>query len=259
MPDSILDQIIESIRQRLIIRKRTVAISDLQGQINEGGRDFVGALTAPGISVIAEIKRRSPSEGAIRPDADPAAIAKDYERAGAAGLSVLTEPEYFAGSTKDLLDAREACSLPVLQKDFLIDPYQIFEAKVLGADAVLLIMAALEDALYKDMYETAASVHMTALIEVHDESELDRALVAEPRIIGINQRSLKTFDVDSGLACRLRSRVPAETLVVAESGISSHAQMVDLERAAIDAVLVGTSLLRADQPGTALKQLIGAA
>jgi indole-3-glycerol phosphate synthase len=217
-------------------------------------RDFRAALAAPGVSVIAEVKRRSPSKGDLTPDLDPALVAKSYAEGGAAALSVLTDGQYFGGSPADLGAARDACDLPVLRKDFTVDARDIADARLMGADAVLLIVAALSDEELARFRSLAADLGLAALVEVHDEEELDRALAAGADIVGVNQRDLRTFDVDRTLAARLATRIPAGVLTVAESGIRKPADVPP----GVDAILVGESLVTSPDPTAAVRELRGA-
>jgi indole-3-glycerol phosphate synthase len=216
-------------------------------------RDFRAALAAPGLSVIAEVKRRSPSKGDLAPDLDPALLAKTYAEGGAVGLSVLTDRDWFGGSPADLAAARAACDLPVLRKDFTVDERDVVDARLMGADAVLLIVAVLDDDDLRRFLALAAHLDLTALVEVHDESELDRALAAGATVVGVNQRNLETFEVDRSLAARLRGRIPAGVVTVAESGIRTAADVPP----GFDAVLVGESLVTASEPASAVRQLRG--
>ncbi|HXE72570.1 MAG TPA: indole-3-glycerol phosphate synthase TrpC [Candidatus Nitrosotenuis sp.] len=216
-------------------------------------RDFLAALRGPRLRVIAEIKRASPSRGPLCADLDPAERARAYEQGGAAALSVLTEPHYFQGSLDDLRRARAACSLPVLRKDFLLEPWEIYESRAAGADAILLIAAALAPEGLGEMLELARNLGMEALVEVHDEEELRAVLPKGPRIIGINNRDLATFQVDLETTRRLAPGIPPGVVRVSESGISS-AQ--DVERlGAVDAVLVGEALVGARDPRPLLTRL----
>lgn len=210
------------------------------------------------MSLVAEFKRRSPSAGPIAEVADPAQVAAAYERGGAAAVSVLTEPDFFGGSLDDLDRARGACGLPVLRKDFVIDPYQLVEARAAGADAALLIVAALRDAgLFAELAGAARELRLPVLVEVHDERELDAAFGADADLVGVNQRDLRTFEVDTSLAARLRPRVPSEVPVIAESGISSRADVEALAEAGVDGILVGEHLMRSEDPARAAAELIG--
>src|SRR5207302_11451381 len=221
-------------------------------------RPFADAIRAPGMSLIAEFKRRSPSAGEIRAGADPAEVADAYERGGARALSVLTEPEFFSGSLDDLARARQATTLPVLPKDFVVDLYQIVEARAGGADAVLLIVAAIPDpALFAELADAAAHYSLAALVEVHSEWELDAAFEITPELVGVNQRDLRTFDVDTGLAIRLRRRIPGDVAMVAESGIADRAGVEALAEAGVEAMLVGETLMRAGAPARAAREPLG--
>ena len=224
-------------------------------------RDFTGALCAavgdnrPGL--IAEIKRSSPSGGTIREGLDPADVARTYCEAGAACLSILTDFTYFGGTAADLRAAREACHLPVLRKDFLIDPWQVFESRAMGADCILLIMAALSDAQAQELEDTARSLDMAVLVEVHDERELERALTLETRLIGVNNRNLKTLQTDIATTEKLVPTIPADRIPVAESGIRTAQDVRRMARAGAHCLLVGEHLLRQPDPGQAVRDLIG--
>lgn len=252
-----LDDILDATRERISGRRSPY---DLERQIEdrEPPRGFLDAIRMPRISLVAEVKRRSPSRGAIREGADPAGVAGAYERGGASALSVLTEPYFFGGSIDDLIAAREACSLPVLRKDFLIDPYQMLEARAAGADAVLVIVAALPDpARREDVIASARELGLDVLVEAHDEREVDRALQSGADLIGINQRDLRTFEIDRGLAARLRQAVPPGIAVIAESGVSTREEVKALEAAGLDGVLVGEALMRSGDPEAAAAALTG--
>jgi len=212
-------------------------------------RDFRGALVGPTLGVIAEIKRRSPSKGALAPDLDPAALARAYAAGGASCLSVLTDGPYFGGGPADLVAARGAVDLPVLRKDFTVDPVQIDEARALGADAVLLIVAALDDGALADLHAHAVDRGLAVLVEVHDEAELDRALALRPHLIGVNARDLSSFAEDLGTGERMIDRIPAGVVAVAESAIRAPADAARMAAAGFDAVLVGEALVRSDDPG----------
>jgi indole-3-glycerol phosphate synthase len=205
--------------------------------------------------VIAEFKRRSPSAGDIRAGATPGEVAREYEEGGAAALSVLTEMPHFGGSLDDLRDAREACVLPVLQKDFTVDRYQLYEAAVSGADAVLLIVAALEPEDLAGLYDEARGLDLDVVVEVHDEPDLETALTVDAEVIGINNRNLDDFTVDLQTTFELITDVPAGKTVVSESGISDRATLEELERVGVDAVLIGEALMRADDPAAKLREL----
>lgn len=222
-------------------------------------RDFVGALRAKVAAgkpaVIAEIKKASPSKGVLRADFIPADIAQSYAEHGAACLSVLTDKDFFQGSTDYLKQARASCSLPVLRKDFIIDPYQVYESRVMGADCILLIAACLDDAQMKTLEALAFSLDMAVLVEVHDRAELDRALKLKTPLVGINNRNLQTFEVSLDTTLGLLKEVPAGRLLVTESGITTPADVARLREAQVHAFLVGEAFMRADDPGEALAAL----
>ncbi len=259
MATSYLERIVAATRDALPARRAARPVGDLEREARAAPapRDFTGAVCAPGISLIAEIKRRSPSAGEIRPGAEPGEIASAFERGGARALSVVTEPRFFGGSLDDLAAARAACPLPALRKDFVLDAYQVVEARAAGADAVLLIVAALEQTLLAELAAAAAELGLAALVEVHDEAELERALAIDPNLVGVNQRNLAAFEVDQSLAARLRREVPPGVGFVAESGIGTRADVEALEDARVDAMLVGESLMRADDPARAASSLLG--
>jgi indole-3-glycerol phosphate synthase len=232
-------------------RRRHIALEPRDGEV----RDFRGALTGAGVSVIAEHKRRSPSAGTIREDVALDQVVGAYERGGAAALSVLTEGPNFGGSLEDLRRARAASSLPILRKDFTLDAYQVHEAFAGGADAILLIVAALDDPQLRELHELAGELGMAALVEVHDERELERALALDASLIGINNRDLTTLKVDRGRTFALREAIPDRVTVVAESGFSAPDQLRELAQAGIDAVLVGEALMRAPDIESAIRAL----
>ncbi len=220
-------------------------------------RAFAAALVRPGpISVIAEHKRRSPSRGRIREDLEPADVARRYEAAGAAALSVLTDEPFFGGRLSHLAEARRATGLPALRKDFIVDPWQIREARAAGADAVLLIVAALADAELRSLLGEARAVGVDALVEVHDGPELERALAAGARLVGVNNRDLRTLVVSLETSLGLAAAIPDDVVAVAESGIKSGADMKRLRDAGFDACLVGEHLMASPDPGEALRQLL---
>jgi indole-3-glycerol phosphate synthase len=220
-------------------------------------RPFRAALGGRGTAVIAEVKRRSPAKGALREDLDPAALAAAYARGGAAAVSVLTEPLHFAGSPEDLRAARAAVALPVLRKDFVTVPYQVWEARAWEADAVLLIVAALSPALLDDLLAEAAAAGLEALVEVHSEEEASAAAGAGAGLVGVNARDLATLQVDQGRLARVAHALPPGATVVAESGIGSRADVQAAAAAGAHAVLVGESLVRSDDPATTLAALLG--
>jgi indole-3-glycerol phosphate synthase len=220
-------------------------------------RDFAAALRTEGLACIAEIKRRSPSKGDLDPALQPDLVAQQYEAGGAACLSVLTDQDYFGGSPDDLKVARQASGLPVLRKDFVVSEADVADARLMGADAVLLIAAALDDHELRSFSALARRLSLTALVEVHDEPELDRALAADARVIGVNQRDLKTFTVDHERACSLAASIPSDVIAVAESGIRDGDDTRRLADAGYDAVLVGETLVRASDRAAELRRLIG--
>lgn len=219
-------------------------------------RDFGAALRAPGTSVIAEVKRRSPSKGALAPDLVPGVLAKTYESGGAAALSVLTDQDHFGGSATDLVEARSSVDLPVLRKDFTVDARDVAHARFIGADAVLLIVAALDDAELRDFHDLARELDLAALVEAHDEREVERALAAGASIVGVNQRDLVTFRVDTDRAVRVAAAIPDGVVKVAESGIRNAADVARLRAAGYDAILVGEHLVTSPDPAAALRDLV---
>jgi indole-3-glycerol phosphate synthase len=220
-------------------------------------RDFCGTLRQPGVSLIAEIKRASPSKGLLHPNLDAVALAREYEAGGASAISVLTDERYFQGSLDDLRAVRQSVSLPVLRKDFVLEPYQVYQARAAGADAILLIVAALEDEALASLHELAAALGMAALVEVHSAPEMERALRVNPSIVGINNRDLQTFEVSLDTTAGLRSLLPAGVSLVSESGVHSHGDVARLEALGTDAILVGEALVRAPDAGDKIRELIG--
>lgn len=257
---SVLGQILETKQEEVARGKAFVSSAELAAQVADlpPVRGFAAALTqaaSDGTGVIAEVKKASPSAGVIRPDFRPAEIAASYERGGAACLSVLTDESYFHGHRDYLAEARGACSLPVLRKDFMVDPWQIVESRCLGADCILLIVAALDDALLQDLHGHARELGLDVLAEVHDEAELERALVLDGALLGVNNRNLHNFTTSLDTSLRLKALLPPERLLVTESGIRTPADVARLRAGDIHAFLVGEAFMRAPDPGQALQAL----
>lgn len=256
----ILDDILARTREDLLWRKdaRPIAQIEAEAARQPPARSLFAALRRPGeISCIAEFKRRSPSAGWMGEAADVATTVRAYAAGGASALSVLTDGPFFGGNLGDLQAARAATALPILRKDFIVDRYQILEARAAGADAILLIVAALTDAELRELLAYGRDLGLGMLVEAHEDSEVTRAVDAGADLVGINNRDLHTFDVDHDLAIRLRPLVPASSVVVAESGIRDASDVARLRAAGIDAMLVGETLMRAADPGTALRGLLG--
>jgi indole-3-glycerol phosphate synthase len=252
-----LDELVGATREALHRRKRERPLAELEaeaGSVPEG-RPFAEALSRPGTSLIAEHKRRSPSAGTIREGTSCADVVRAYERGGAAALSVLTEEAHFGGSLADLHEARAASELPVLRKDFTIDPYQLYEAKAAGADAVLLVVGAMTQGELASLYREAHSLDLDAVVEIHNEEELDRALEVDADVLGINNRDLEDFSVDIQRTFDLLADIPAGKVVVSESGIQNRHQIDELEQVGVDAVLIGEALMRAPDPEAAVREL----
>jgi indole-3-glycerol phosphate synthase len=252
-----IEELVEAARAGVERRRAQVPLEDLERRLGERPeqRPFGEALTRPGLSLIAEFKRRSPSAGEIRDGATPADIARAYEEGGAAALSVLTDEAHFGGSLSDLGEARAACELPVLQKDFIVDRYQLYEAAIAGADAILLIVAALGAEDLGVLHADARGLDLDCLVEVHQESELEQALTIDADVIGINNRNLEDFSVDVQTTFELITDVPAGKTVVSESGIADRSTLEELERVGVDAVLIGEALMRADDPAAKVREL----
>jgi indole-3-glycerol phosphate synthase len=254
-----LERIVDATRREVQQRRSAVPLATLERQLIARGEDrpFTEALVHPGISVIAEHKRRSPSAGAIREGASVADVVCAYERAGAAALSVLTEGPHFGGSLDDLRAARAASRLPILRKDFVVDEYQLFESAAAGADAILLIVAALDPRGLTRLHHEALALDLDVLVEVHDAEELEVALELDADVIGINNRDLTDFSVDVSRTFDLLVDIPAGKTVVSESGIATRDQLDELERVGVDAVLVGEALMRAEDVEAACRALTG--
>ena len=261
----ILDKIVAVKREEVAagLRKKSLAAMRADAESRVLTRDFIGALRARidagQAAVIAEIKKASPSKGVIRADFVPADIAQSYAagngKVSAACLSVLTDRQFFQGSVDYLKQARASCSLPVLRKDFMIDPYQVYESRAMGADCILLIAACLSDAQMAELEAVARSLDMAVLVEVHDGAELQRALKLKTPLVGINNRDLRTFEVTLDTTLGLLANVPADHLLVTESGIATRADVQRLRAAGVHAFLVGETFMRAEEPGEALAQL----
>jgi indole-3-glycerol phosphate synthase len=252
-----VDEFVAAARQEVARRRAEVSAEELGRQIEsgDGQRPFSEALTRPGLSLIAEFKRRSPSSGTIGSGAEVAAVARAYEAGGAAALSVLTEAPHFGGSLDDLREARGASGLPILRKDFTVDRYQLYEAAAYGADAVLLVVAALGDRQLASLYEEARELDLDCVVEIHGEEELDRALAIGAEVLGINNRNLDDLSVDVNTTFELITDVPAGKTVVSESGISERETLDELDRVGVDAVLIGEALMRADDPEAKVREL----
>ncbi len=242
-------------RRRAVLDDETIERAAQVRARRGDGRDLLAAIRAPGMSLIAEHKRRSPSAGPIREDLELEDVVRAYERGGAAAVSVLTEASSFGGSLEDLADARAATALPVLRKDFIVERYQLLEAVAAGADAVLLIVAALPPEELRRLHDQAAQLGLDALVEVHDADELDVALSLQAALIGINNRDLTTLEVDTGRTFELLERVDGAAAIVAESGLHDRAQLDELESAGVDAVLIGEALMRSDDIEASVRAL----
>ncbi len=257
---TVLDSIIEGVRADVATREAAVSFADIKQRAKDARPplDVLAALRAPGIAVIAEVKRASPSRGELASIADPAELARAYEAGGARVISVLTEERRFQGSLDDLDSVRATVSIPVLRKDFIIGPYQIHEARAHGADMLLLIVAALEQKALESMLDRTESLGMTALVEVHTEEEADRALQAGATVIGVNARDLKTLEVDRDCFARIAPGLPSNVIRVAESGVRGTADLLAYAGAGADAVLVGEGLVTSGDPRSAVSDLVTA-
>lgn len=257
---TVLDSIIEGVRADVAVREAALSLADVKAKARQVAppRDVLAALQEPGIGVIAEVKRASPSRGELAAIADPAELARAYQDGGARVISVLTEQRRFNGSLDDLDAVRATVSIPVLRKDFIIGPYQIHEARAHGADMILLIVAALEQQALVSMIDRTESLGMTALVEVHTEEEADRALQAGARVIGVNARNLKTLEVDRDCFARIAPGLPSNVIRVAESGVRGTADLLAYAGAGADAVLVGEGLVTSGDPRSAVADLVTA-
>ena len=254
---SVLDSIIEGVREDLAKRRRS--LGELHEQMSQAAPplDAHAVLKGDVMKVIAEVKRSSPSKGELSAITDPAALAEQYENAGANVISVLTEERRFKGSLADLNAVRARVSIPILRKDFMVDEYQFFEARAHGADIVLLIVAALSKSQLKDFYDLATELGMASLIEVHTQSELESAMEISPRIVGVNSRNLKTLEVSASVFEELIPTIPSSVIRVAESGISTRADVAQAQKAGATAILVGESLVKSGDPISAMRELLG--
>jgi len=257
-PTTILDTIIAHKREEVARKKQGTPLETLRvaAELTHPPRDFWAALQAPGVSLIAEVKKASPSKGLLCPNFDPAALAQTYADNGAAAISVLTDEHFFQGSLADLRVVQQSVAVPVLRKDFIIDLYQVYESRIAGADALLLIVAALDDAKLHNLYALTRHLGMAALIEVHNAEELMRATALRPRIIGINNRNLQTFDVTLDTTAALRPRIFGRVTVVAESGIHTPEDVARLAALDVDAMLVGEALVTAEDVGARVRELL---
>ncbi len=255
----ILDEIIENKSTEIKESKNSLPLELITEQLKSAlpTRDFFDAINPKGeLKIISEVKHASPSKGVFREDFDPVEIAKSYSAGGASAISVLTDEKYFKGSLTYLKNIRAEVDTPLLRKDFIIDPYQVYEARLFGADALLLIVAALDQRDLKDLLEITHSLQMNAVVEVHDAEELDRALEADARIIGINNRDLRTFNVDLNVSINLSKKVPGDKIVIAESGIGSIKDIDGLRAEGVHVFLIGETFMKAADPGQKLKELI---
>ena len=257
---NVLEEIIEGVRADLAARQAVTSLDDLKARARTqpSAKDGVRALRGEGVAVIAEVKRSSPSKGALASITDPAGLAGDYELGGASVISVLTEQRRFGGSLQDLKDVRARVDIPVLRKDFIVSSYQLWEARAYGADLALLIVAALEQDALVSLIERAESIGLTPLIEVHDEREIERAVDAGAKIIGVNARDLKTLQVDRDTFTRLAPHVPDSIVKVAESGVRNPHDLIAYANAGADAVLVGESLVTGRDPRSCVADLVAA-
>jgi indole-3-glycerol phosphate synthase len=256
----VLDEIIDGVRADLAERQARVSLDELKERAAKAPavRDGLAALKGDGVKVICEVKRSSPSKGALAAIADPAALAADYEAGGAAVISVLTEQRRFGGSLADLEAVRARVDIPVLRKDFIVTSYQLWEARAYGADLALLIVAALEQSALESLIERAESIGLTPLVEVHDEDEVDRAVEAGAKVIGVNARNLRTLEVDRGTFERVAPEIPEGLVKVAESGVRGPHDLIAYANEGADAVLVGESLVTGKDPKTAVADLVAA-
>lgn len=255
---SFLSVVVQQKHLEVAERRKTRSLNALRDRPQPALRDFTAAISLPGLAVIAEIKRRSPSKGVLRENLDPVALAASYQSNGAAAISVLTDSAFFSGSAEDLTRVKISVALPVLRKDFTVDTYQIHEARYIGADAILLMVRLLSDAQLREFLSLSNELGLSAIVEVHDEKELERALTADAGMIGVNNRDLESFEVDTTTAFRVRRAIPPGRITIAESGVQTREDLRRLEEAGFDAALVGETLLVATDAGQELRHLLGA-
>ncbi|HXO06160.1 MAG TPA: indole-3-glycerol phosphate synthase TrpC [Candidatus Sulfotelmatobacter sp.] len=256
---NILERIVEARRESVAHRKRVLPEAALRMAVEKKvapPRDFLSALAAPGIRIIAELKKASPSRGVIRSDFAPALLAVEFEQSGAAALSVLTEEDFFSGSLADLKEATRVTKIPILRKDFILDPWQVWETRAAGADSFLLIAAVLEDKTFRELLALGRSLKMEPLVEVHSREELERVLSAGAQIIGVNNRDLQDFSVHLKTSLELVHAIPENCIAVSESGLRTREDLVRLSAAGFDAFLIGERLMQHDNPGQALHTLL---
>ncbi len=257
---SMLEQICNRKKEHITYKKSLRTLADLQYMVSEKPLPcgFISKMKrADGTAIITEVKKASPSKGVIREDFSPIEIAKTYKEAGATCLSVLTDEPYFQGHDDFLVDIKKSVDMPVLRKDFMIEPYQIYESRALGADCILLIIAALDSGMARDLYETAVSLGMDVLVEVHNLEELENALMLNPMMLGVNNRNLKTLEVDVKTSIELSMNIPSTTYKISESGISSNDTIENLKNVGYEGFLVGESLMRQDNIKSAVHDLLG--
>jgi indole-3-glycerol phosphate synthase len=258
---TILDRIVDARRASIAHRKRVLPEVALKIAVEKkapAARDFAAALSRDGLNVIAELKKASPSLGVIREEYSPSALSEQLQQAGAAALSILTDEDFFSGSLADLKEARKVAQIPVLRKDFIVDPWQVWEARAAGADSFLLIAAVLSDGTLSELLELGRSLGMEPLVEVHSREELARVLRAGARIVGVNNRDLRNFQVRLETSLELVETIPDDCVAVSESGLRAHEDLVRLRKAGFDAFLIGEHLMKSADPGGALRTFLGA-
>jgi indole-3-glycerol phosphate synthase len=256
---NILDRIVETRRESVARRKCVLPEAALKIAVKENAlppRDFPGALSRPGINIISELKKASPSRGLLRPNFTPALLAAGFEQAGAVALSVLTEENFFSGSIADLKEARRATKIPILRKDFIVDPWQVWETRAVGADSFLLIAAVLNDAVLRELLDLGRSLQMEPLVEVHSREELDRVLSAGAQMIGVNNRNLRDLSVHLETSFELVEAIPEDCIAVSESGLRTREDLAQLRKAGFDAFLIGEHFMQQADPALALRELL---